>query len=217
MTAFREKLLEQACSRFKKDRFPPDYYERGIEKHWVQRYWHKKRCEVIGRLVERINGRVLDVGCDGGFLTDKIRNSSGVPVVGLDLNKDSVYHAKECYSLPVLVGDGIHLPFRSEVFDLITCIEVLEHSQHPDKIIEESYRCLKRGGYFIVFVPSNNLLFRLIWFFWSGTFGRTWKGAHVYSFNERGLRTLLENNDMKIVNTVKFHLRMLIAVKTLKT
>ena len=41
----------------------------------------------------------------------------------------------------------------NSTFDLILCLEVLEHTQHPEKIISEINRVLKKGGVALISVP----------------------------------------------------------------
>jgi len=196
---------------------PPDYYERGIEKHWVQRYWHRKRFEVMEGLIGGANSRLLDIGCNGGLFTSKIaRNSGEASMVAMDVDAGSVLHAKESYSLSTLVADGCHLPFKNETFDLITCLEVLEHVLQPARILEESFRCLKKGGHLVVLVPNNTLLFRIIWFFWTATWGKTWEDKHVYQFDRKSVQALLSRNGMRVIDAMTFHLGMLTAVKAVK-
>lgn len=196
---------------------PSDYYERGIEKHWVQRYWHRKRFEVIDKLLQGTNSLLLDIGCNGGLFTSKIVSHSGKEsVVAMDVDWGSVLHAKQTYSIPTLVADGCYLPFKDESFDLVTCLEVLEHVPEPGRILKESSRCLKQGGCLIILVPNNTILFRLIWFFWTATWGKTWDDKHVYKFTRESVQDLLVNYSMKLVDVVTFHRGMLTAVKAIK-
>jgi SAM-dependent methyltransferase len=54
---------------------------------------------------------------------------------------------------PDVQADGSQLPFVSGVFDVILCIEVLEHVPHPPDILAEANRALKPGGTLIVTAP----------------------------------------------------------------
>lgn len=53
-----------------------------------------------------------------------------------------------------LVVDLHSLPLPDAKFDLLLCIQVLEHVRHPDKACAEFYRVLKPGGVAIVTVPQ---------------------------------------------------------------
>jgi glycosyltransferase involved in cell wall biosynthesis/SAM-dependent methyltransferase len=50
------------------------------------------------------------------------------------------------YELPDLYGDGLHLPFRDDSFDLILSQAVLEHVPDPQRAVDEIIRVLKPGG-----------------------------------------------------------------------
>ena len=54
---------------------------------------------------------------------------------------------------PDIYGDAHLLPFKSESIDSIICKDVIEHVQHPEKVIGELYRCLKYGGKAFVTLP----------------------------------------------------------------
>ena len=101
-------------------------------------------------------------------------------------------------------------------FDLITCLEVLEHVKKPKKALGEMRRCLKDGGWLIVLVPTESLLFRLIWFFWTRGKGRVWKEAHLQKFNGRRLEELLRQNGLKVDKRTLSHLAMLRAIRAKK-
>ncbi|MFH0854426.1 MAG: class I SAM-dependent methyltransferase [bacterium] len=44
-------------------------------------------------------------------------------------------------------------PFEDDSFDTIICFQVLEHVLDPQKVIEESFRILKKGGYMLLSTP----------------------------------------------------------------
>jgi glycosyltransferase involved in cell wall biosynthesis len=209
---------------------PANYYEQGMKRHLVQRYWHNKRFNKVGKMIEGIldfgilnsdkNPKseisILDIGCDGGLFTSKITGKIGGPAVGIDIDRSHLAHAWETYSLTVLQADAHSLPFKDNTFDLVTCLEVLEHVPQPAKVIQEGYRCLKNSGQFIILVPHENWLFKLIWFFWTASFGKTWEGKHVQHFDQKNLTALLEGKGLKVTEVVSFNLGMLIAVKAVK-
>jgi SAM-dependent methyltransferase len=53
-----------------------------------------------------------------------------------------------------IVCDAEDMPIEDGQYDLVLCTQVLEHCTHPDRIVNECYRVLKKGGTFIVTVPS---------------------------------------------------------------
>jgi SAM-dependent methyltransferase len=53
-----------------------------------------------------------------------------------------------------VVGDGEHLPFASDSFDLIFCTQVLGYIRRPEQVIEEIHRVLKPGGMLLLSAPA---------------------------------------------------------------
>ena len=52
-----------------------------------------------------------------------------------------------------VVGDGLKLPFKDNVFDEIRAIQVLEHFENPCDILDEMWRVVKRDGKVYVQIP----------------------------------------------------------------
>jgi len=92
--------------------------------------------------------RVLDVGCgDGRWIT-------GLPgeKVGLDVDKHELARAKS--ACDVVLASAQHFPFRSEVFDLVTFLEVIEHLDNPAQALGEVNRVLKEQGRLVLTTPN---------------------------------------------------------------
>lgn len=54
---------------------------------------------------------------------------------------------------PQILGDAHELPIKSESIDGIICYAVLEHVIEPQKVVDEMYRVLERGGETFLYVP----------------------------------------------------------------
>ena len=67
----------------------------------------------------------------------------------------------------ILRGVGEDLPFGDATFDLVVSFQVLEHTQIPEKVLQETVRVLKPGGYIHFVVPNYNS-------FWEGHYGMIW-------------------------------------------
>ena len=67
----------------------------------------------------------------------------------------------------ILRGVGENLPFRDAEFDLVVSFQVLEHTQIPERVLRETVRVLKPGGYIHFVVPNYNS-------FWEGHYGIIW-------------------------------------------
>jgi len=63
----------------------------------------------------------------------------------------------------VVQAKGEAIPFGDETFDVTCCINVIDHAQHPDAILEEIRRVTKCGGIFVFGVNTLSLLGRIKW------------------------------------------------------
>lgn len=85
--------------------------------------------------------RVLDAGCGEGETIERLGNLLPKPVQGVDLNPESVEFASA--RLPndqFEVGDLTDLRFDDSSFDLVLCLEVLEHIPDPEPALREMAR-----------------------------------------------------------------------------
>jgi 2-polyprenyl-6-hydroxyphenyl methylase / 3-demethylubiquinone-9 3-methyltransferase len=112
----------------------------------------------------RLEGlHVLDVGCGGGILSEAMARS-GASVHGIDLAEKSLavarLHQLECAQEigGPLVYEAVSvedLAARApESFDVITCLEMLEHVPDPESVVRACERLVKPGGW--VFFSTLN-------------------------------------------------------------
>ena len=104
--------------------------------------------------------RVLDVGCGGGILADAMARS-GAEVVGIDLStkalKVAQLHAMEAQTQGVNYREISAESLAAEQpqsFDVVTCMEMLEHVPDPSLVVKACATLVKPGGY--VFFSTIN-------------------------------------------------------------
>lgn len=118
------------------------------------------RLEWINNLAS-INGKaVLDVGCGGGILSDAMARS-GATVTGIDLATKSLkvaqLHALETQTPNVTYREVSAEALAAEApaqFDVVTCMEMLEHVPDPASIVKACAALVKPGGW--VFFSTLN-------------------------------------------------------------
>lgn len=98
------------------------------------------------------NAKILDIGCGGGILSEALSQFSTV-VIGLDQSEKALEvaqnHAKGLKSPPQYVrstAEDYAKQFPGE-FEVITCMEMLEHVPYPHSIIQACASLLKPGGH----------------------------------------------------------------------
>jgi len=96
--------------------------------------------------------KVLDIGCGGGILSESMARE-GATVTGIDLSQAALDVARlhameagidnvkyECVSAEDFAAE------RAGSFDVVTCMEMLEHVPEPEKIVQACRELLKPGG-----------------------------------------------------------------------
>ncbi|CEP63439.1 hexaprenyldihydroxybenzoate methyltransferase LALA0_S08e02476g [Lachancea lanzarotensis] len=100
--------------------------------------------------------QVLDVGCGGGILAECLARLPFVAnVKGIDLTPECIEIAQSHASKdPILNGKLSYevqaLEEVEGVYDLVTCLEMLEHVDHPGEILRHAWKKLKVGGILMV-------------------------------------------------------------------
>ncbi len=105
--------------------------------------------EVFARLGICVDGkRVLDVGCGRGFAGEWVRDQGG-DYVGADM-----VVTPSPVSVSRVQADAAHLPFASETFDALLCIDAFEHMPDMHTVAREFRRVLKPEGFIFLSVPN---------------------------------------------------------------
>ncbi len=107
------------------------------------------RVNFITQQVDLSAAYVLDVGCGGGILTEALAKSAA-NVCGIDPNADAINVAQqhaEQENLPIIYSCIEISQYDAQQFDIITCMEMLEHVVNPEIIISNCAQLLKPGGY----------------------------------------------------------------------
>lgn len=118
------------------------------------------RLEWIDGISPLASRRVLDVGCGGGILADSMARK-GADVLGIDLASKALkvaqLHALEAGTRGVKyreVSVEVLAAEQPASFDVVTCMEMLEHVPAPDSVVKACADLVKPGGW--VFVSTIN-------------------------------------------------------------
>lgn len=152
---------------------------------------------------------VLDVGCGGGLLSEAMA-ARGARVCGLDASLPAIRTARAHGELAGLSVDYVHgtveeFTATGRRFDVITCMELLEHVPDPESVLRSCARLLRPGGDLVLSTVNRTLkawlgaivaaeyLLRLVP-----------KGTHAYGnlLRPAEVRRMLEQHGFEIVDLV---------------
>ena len=142
-------------------------YHKNLDPNWPYYPTYLAKMKFARSYMSRIPSsyKILDLGCGEGVLVEEFRNL-GYDIVGLDQNYSSNF---------VVRGDMLKTPFPGQNFNLILCLDVLEHlgyeSQKP--AINEIRRILKDDGVAIFTIPNLAHCYSRLRFLLMGQLDRT--------------------------------------------
>lgn len=136
----------------------------------------------------RLQGkRVLDVGCGAGLLTESMARL-GAKVTGTDLASASLQVAREHASKSGLTIDYLEssaealAQTRAGMFDVVTCMELLEHVPDPAKVVSACAQLTAPGGWcFFSTINRNAKAFALAIVGAEYVLGLVPRGTHEYA------------------------------------
>jgi SAM-dependent methyltransferase len=122
------------------------------ERHW----WYRGRRRVLNAVLARLDlpprARVLDAGCGSGRTLDDLARHGEAH--GVELNPLGVEAARQ-RGHEVREGPVEAIPYEDASFDLVTCLDVLEHTDDDVKALRELRRVARPGGSLVVTVPAH--------------------------------------------------------------
>lgn len=119
------------------------------------------RMGYIDSIVNVAGKKVLDVGCGGGILTEALAHR-GARVTGIDMGEAPLSVARLH-----LLESGLEIDYQQNSaeefarqhpgeFDVVCCLEMLEHVPDPASVLQSCHALLKPGGDLIVSTINRN-------------------------------------------------------------
>ena len=96
---------------------------------------------------------VLDIGCGRAILKNYFSEYDS-EYFGIDLNRTWLSRTEDNLYANVSQANAVSLPFKSETFDLIICMDSYEHFPDQAKVSIEMRRMLKKDGHVFLSLPN---------------------------------------------------------------
>ncbi|MBV9714295.1 MAG: class I SAM-dependent methyltransferase [Solirubrobacterales bacterium] len=126
------------------------------EHHW----WYRGRRRIIRSELDRLpltaRAQVLDAGCGSGRTLVELQDYGSVH--GVELDPQAAEVARSLGLGEIAIGRLEQLPWPDATFDLITCLDVIEHTPDDRVTLRELGRVAKPGGWLLVTVPAYQAL-----------------------------------------------------------
>lgn len=163
------------------ERYLYDDLNRFETSHW----WHISKRKTVRLLINKFltlkNPRILDIGCGTGQNLYELKKLGDA--WGVDKSSKAVIFCKKRGIKKVKVGTCYNTSFKDSFFDVITLLDVLEHT-NDQKTLKEISRVLKPGGLLVITVPAFNWL----WSRWDEVL------HHKRRYTKQSLERLLKKN-----------------------
>lgn len=158
------------------------------EKHW----WFVSKKKIILDYVKEIlnnkqNPRILDAGCGPGLMLNDL--SKFGKLSAMDFSNDAIEFCKS--KVPCDLKQGWfpdNVPFENNKFDLIVCLDVIEHIDDDKNSVKALHNLLVSGGRMIITVPALMSL----WSKWDEV------NEHKRRYNKQEFESVLLANKFKI-------------------
>ncbi|HEX8054566.1 MAG TPA: class I SAM-dependent methyltransferase [Thermoleophilaceae bacterium] len=152
---------------------------------------------------------VLDVGCGSGNSYAGELNRRAASYVGVDVSANAVEAARGLGLDARTIDAAASLPFEDESFDLVVCIEVMEHLFAPHEAAAEIRRVLKPGGRLVCSTPNVaywRLRANMVFGLWNPlgdelALERPWRDPHIRFFTPKTLARMLRMSGFRDVRT----------------
>lgn len=171
----------------------------------------RRRAEFIRHVLKKkyllTGSLILDIGSGGGRQLVEFSRAGACPI-GLDLALLNLRKIKErlvedtAKGCRLVAGDAYAIPFRNASLDVIIFSEVLEHLGKPADAIAEAVRVLKPAGVIVISVPYREKIIQHLCIHCNRL---TPANAHLHSFDEQAIRSLLAGLPVTVEKEMFFH------------
>ena len=147
--------------------------------------------------------RAVEVGSGKGYLLAVLKQL-GWDVYGIEIAEAAAKHAEDTFEVDSFIGkieDYLQSDERSAPFSLVLGIDIIEHVTDPERFVQSLAQLTTKGGTLIIDTPNGGAKHIDIE-------GENWRGFnpfHIYLFNNKNLKILLERNGFKVTQSFTYN------------
>ncbi len=167
----------------------------------TQKKWKQSIALLLKDITTELKPKtILDAGCGSSPNINYMFSQDGR--VGVDINEKALEYMREHSNATFQYGSVLSIPFPDKEFDLVTCIEVVEHlyPSELDKALSELTRVLKPNGHLILATPNySSIKWRIVEKVQQYIEKGAWTSDHHMRFNHKILNGFCSKYGLKEV------------------
>jgi 2-polyprenyl-3-methyl-5-hydroxy-6-metoxy-1,4-benzoquinol methylase len=186
------------------EKYGKDYYFGGTKSNYVVYHDRPYNKELLDYLLKYIKkGRLLEIGCAFGYFLKYASNC--FETYGMDISNYAIKQAKQISPKSHLKIGNVEKDLVGFIgknkFDVIVALDVLEHLDKPQRIINTIFKSLNEGGIFIFRVPNLSGIDKKFFYLigkpekWQGNKDKT----HISLYSIKKWKQLAEKSNFKVM------------------
>lgn len=161
-------------------------------------FWFRARNALILWAIRRYALEMtsfLEIGCGTGFVLSGVaQRFPRAKIVGSEIFVSGLAHAAQRLpNIELVQMDARRIPYR-ENFDVVAALDVIEHIEEDELVLEQLFSALRPGGMALISVPQHHWL-------WSAADNYA---CHVRRYRAGELHNKMEASGFKIVRSTSF-------------
>lgn len=186
--------------------FIPGWNHENILPKEISNQINKELDDATWNMYKEMKLQCLDIGCGGGLLSESLARLPNVEkVTGIDMTPEVIEVANQHKLLDPMLSNKLEYKLtslddipNSNKYDIVTCMEMLEHVDYPAIVLDKALSHVKPGGYFFLSTINRDLV---------SWFTTIFMGEHILKIVPLGTHTfskyIKESEIRAFVNTLK--------------
>jgi glycosyltransferase involved in cell wall biosynthesis len=148
----------------------------GVGEEYGLKQADSSHATILRWLEARPTANILDLGCSGGLLSERVR-ALGHKITGVDVIEIDGVRERVDRFIPADLDKGIPAEARDGgLYDVVLCADILEHVRQPEQLMRQAREVLAPGGVLVTSVPN-----------FGHWYARTRTMLGLFDYDQRGL------------------------------